>query len=231
MRLMISIIIPTHNEERHLPGCLDAVLSQARTTSAELLIVDGGSADATVEVARGRGIRVSAAPPGRGRQMNAGAREASGSLLVFLAADTRLPAEALAVLCEIDARGELEAGGFQQRFDSRRPFLRAISALHNLRARLTGVIYGDQVPFVRSGLFSRLGGFREDSHLEDIEFGVRLRRVTRPRLLPHTAVTSARRFDRHGDLRATFEAARILAYWILLRRAPQSSIFFDPVRD
>ena len=228
---MVSVIIPTLNEEKLLPRCLDALLPPARESGAEVLVVDGGSSDDTRKLARDRsGLRLLDCAPGRGRQMNAGAREAAGTLLVFLPADTVLPPAALPSLCAIDAAGTPRAGGFRQRFDRPHPMLRAISFLHNLRATVTGVVYGDQVPFVRTSLFTEAGGYREDMHLEDVEFGSRLKGRTRSRLLDLTAVTSARRFEHAGAFRATLTAALILASWTFRRKVPSSDTFFSPVR-
>jgi hypothetical protein len=108
--------------------------------------------------------------------------------------------------------------------------LRAVSWLHNLRARCTGVCYGDQVPFVRRDLFFSVGGFREDVDMEDVDLGARLRRRVRPVLLDLEVVTSSRRFDQAGDLRATAVAAGLLFSRALARRVPRSKTFFDPVR-
>ncbi len=228
---MVTLILPTLDEEAYLPATLEALLPQARAEGAEVLVVDGGSGDRTRDVACARaGVGVIEAGRGRGRQMNAGARAARGSLLAFVPADTLLPPGAVAALAEVDARGRPEAGGFRQRFDRGGIGLATISRLHNLRARLTGVMYGDQVPFVRAELFRDLGGYREDRDLEDVELGTRLRRITRPRLLPLAVTTSARRFVRHGVARATWDAAWILFAWTFLRRVRSSRTFFDPVR-
>ena len=227
---MVSIIIPTLNEEPRLPSCLKAILPEAKDCGAEVLVIDGGSADATTEVARSHGVDVVVGRAGRGRQMNLGAREASGSLLVFLPADTVAPAGWVRTLAAIDAEGTYPAGGFQQRFDHSSLLLRVVSGLHNLRARITGVIYGDQVPFVRRELFLEMGGYREDLDMEDVEFGARLRRRCRPRLLDPETVTSARRFEHVGAFRATAEAAYILACWTFFRKVPRSRTFFTPIR-
>lgn len=227
---MVSIVIPTLNEETRLPACLAAVLQGSTESTAEVLVVDGGSSDATVDVARGYGVRVLASDPGRGRQMNRGARDANGSLLVFLPADTVVPAGWVNVLTRVDADATCRAGGFRQRFDRSTGLLRMVSRVHNMRARITGVFYGDQVPFVRRDLFEELGGYREDIDMEDVEFGTRLKRHCRPRLLGPTATTSARRFEQAGALRATAEVVWILGYWTLLRRPPRSRTFFRTVR-
>jgi rSAM/selenodomain-associated transferase 2 len=228
---MVSLVIPVLDEEKLLPGTLAVLLQQVRTDGVEVIVVDGGSIDSTVEKARGMpAVSLVTSPPGRGRQMNAGAREARGSLLVFLPADTLLPRGAVCTLEEIDRAGMPAAGGFRQRFDRERTILRIVSVLHNARARLTGAMYGDQVPFVRKDLFLGLGGFREDIDMEDVEFAARLKRRTRPHLLDLIVTTSSRRFDRAGDLRATFQAAVLLASWGLFRRVPRSKTFFSPVR-
>ena len=131
--------------------------------------------------------------------------------MVFLPADTLLPRGAVRALEEIDRAGMPVAGGFRQRFDRERTVLRIVSVLHNARARLTGAMYGDQVPFVRKDLFLNVGGFREDIDMEDVEFAARLRRRTRPHLLDFIVTTSSRRFDRAGDVRGTLEALVVLA--------------------
>jgi len=227
----LSVIVPAYREQDPLGRCLAALMPQARDFEAEVLVVDGGSPDGTLDVARSHaGVSVRSAPLGRGSQMNAGARAATGSLLCFLPADTLLPPGALACLARIARSGAPRSGGFRMRFDADRRLLRWVARLHNLRARITGVVYGDQVPFVDRALFLDLGGYREDTDMEDIEFGLRLRRHARPSLLDLTVTTSSRRFDRAGDLRATASAAWLLAYWVCLRKAPRSKTFFDPVR-
>ena len=229
----ISVVIPCFREEKRLPGCLDAIVGPAAERGAEVLVVDGGSEDATVaraESYRGRGVSVLQAPRGRGSQMNAGAREARGRYLVFLPADTLLPAEAWPLLDGLECPDAPLAGGFRHRFDRDRVGLRMISRLHDLRARLSGVYYGDQVPFVRRDLFLALGGYDPASDMEDALFGSRLRRFVTLRTLPAHVTTSARRFDRFGDLRATAAAAMILGSRTFLRRVPASQIFFDVVR-
>jgi len=228
---MVSIVIPVYREEQRLPGCLGTVAPGARSRGMELIVVDGGSDDGTVDAAHRCGAtRVIEAPRGRGSQMNAGAAVSRGSLLAFLPADTSLPDDGLEALATVDQCGLPLAGGFTHRFDRRRRLLGAVSCLHNLRSSLTGIFYGDQVPFVRRRIFLEMGGFRQGVDMEDVEFGARLRRRVRSRRLAPRVVTSARRFDEAGDLRATAEVLYLLFFWTLLRRAPPSRIFFSPVR-
>lgn len=229
---MVSLIVPVLQDEARLAVCLDDLLPQAALTRSEVLVVDGGSTDGSAELARSRPrVRLLTSRPGRGEQMNTGAHAALGSLLAFVPADTRLPPGAVELLVGIDRAGRPSAGGFRQKFDSPRVALRVVSALHNLRSSITGVFYGDQVPFVRRDLFHTMGGFRRDAPMEDVEFGARLRRRVRTHALPLVVETSARRFDRYGDLRTVAEAARLLFWWTCFRRIPRSEIFFEPVRD
>ena len=229
---MLSVIVPVWNERLRIADGLQELVSRVAMHSGELIVVDGGSDDGSVEVARRmHGLRWFSSPRGRGRQMNYGAEQARGSLLVFHPVDTRLSGGAFAELASIDAAGNPECGGFHQRFDRDRWSLRLISVLHNQRARLTGIFYGDQLPFVRRELVQRIGGFRAQIDMEDVEFGSRLRRVSRPVIRQFVAVTSSRRFDAAGDLRATIDAARLLAGWTFLRRVQSSRIFFEPVRE
>jgi rSAM/selenodomain-associated transferase 2 len=228
---LVSVIIPTYRECSRLPLCLAALLPPAQRLGIEVLVVDGGSDDGTREWAASRaGIRLLEARRGRASQMNAGARAARGSLFLFLPADTLLPDTALPRLAVIDRRGTPPAGGFRQRFDGERRFLRMVSLLHNARARLTGVFYGDQAPFVRRELFFALGGYREEIDMEDVDFGSRLRRHARTTMLDLGVVTSSRRFDAAGDLRATATAAGLLLGRAVLRRVPRSRTFFSTIR-
>jgi len=224
---MVSVIVPVFQEGPRLPGFLDHLRARAAEAEAEIVVVDGGSTDGSPDAVREAGLRLVRSTAGRGRQMNRGVSASHGSLLAFVPADCRLPEGAVRTLDAIDRAGEPEAGGFRVAFDAPRRLLALAAALHNLRARVTGVFYLDQVPFVRRRVFVSLGGFRE-SAMEDVEFGTRLRSRVRARPIGDRVVTSARRFDRHGDLRTIAEAARLLLLWTVLRRVGRSRIFFDP---
>ena len=223
---MISVIVPTLNEERALPATLAAVLAQRG--EFEVIVSDGGSTDGTRPIAqRAPGVRVLRAQRGRAMQMNAGARAARGDWLLFLHADTRLPNRALARIAALPA--QVRAGCFRQAFDAAHPLLRAISRLHNWRCRRTRIMYGDQAMFVRRELFQSLGGFPEVERLEDVLLSERLRALTVPVQLEGTVVTSARRFLAHGIVRSF---ARILLILICHRfgLSLRGTRFFESVR-
>lgn len=207
---MISIVIPTLDEARALPATLAAVLGQQGRF--EVLIVDGGSADETREVAadfaaRRPEVRCRVARRGRAPQLNAGAAEARGEWLLFLHADTLLPPAAVERIGSLPQT--IEAGCFRQRFSGASRLLQVLSWLHNRRFAVTRVIYGDQAMFVRRRLFEQLGGF-PDRALEDIAFSLGLRRVTKPVMLNDVVITDARKFDQMGHWRALGRAIGLL---------------------
>ena len=207
---MISVIVPVLDEAAALPAALDALLAQPG--DFEVIVVDGGSGDATCDIARARaGVRLLQAPRGRAAQMNAGAAAARGELLLFLHADTRLPAGAIAALDAAQRRDGWQAGAFRHRFAPQDWRLALVSWGNNLRCRRSRVYFGDQAIFVRRELFERLGGFPVVPMLEDVIFCERLRGVTRAVLLSEAVTTDARRFLHHGVWRSTARALLILA--------------------
>jgi rSAM/selenodomain-associated transferase 2 len=199
----ISVIIPTLNEERSLPGTL-ACLSESAFT--EIIIVDGGSTDSTLSLARDfcantANARFITAPQGRARQMNEGAKASEGDILMFLHADTRLPAQAARIVERALAKPTAVAGRFNVRFDTPSPWGRIVSSFMNYRSRLTSIVTGDQALFVRRQVFELLGGFSEIPLMEDIEFSRRLQQAGRIVALRDTVVTSFRRWHTQGPLR------------------------------
>ena len=209
----LSIVVPALNESAGIVAAL-AALAPLRRRGAEVIVVDGGSADATAPLAAPLADRVLAAPRGRARQMNAGAAVARGRVLLFLHADTRLPEEADRLVCAaVDALGSgRHWGRFDVRIDGRSRWLPLVAAAMNLRSRLTGIATGDQAIFVARAAFEAAGGFADIPLMEDIDFSRRLRRLARPACLRAKAVTSGRRWERHGVLRT------VLLMWALRLR-------------
>jgi rSAM/selenodomain-associated transferase 2 len=223
---MISIIIPALDEEKALPATLAHLADQ--TCEREVIVVDGGSSDATCAIAEGvSGVRLLRSPRGRALQMNAGAHTARGDWLLFLHADTWLPPDGLARIASLPA--EVDAGCFQQRFSGDDWRLRFVSRLHNFRCRCTGVMYGDQAMFVRRSLFERLGGFPPFDALEDIALSERILTVARPRMMPAEVVTDSRKFMKMGVFRSLARCLVILLCYELRLPIPARP-FFAPIR-
>lgn len=195
--MTISVVIPTYNEAACIAQALDALAGLPGDW--EVLVVDGGSDDDTVRIARAVGARVVQGPRGRGVQMNHGAALAGGDVLLFLHADTRLPRDAHAAIRGACADPALAGGCFRMRFDQDRWALRLMSAVTRLPFRL--LHYGDAAYFARAEVFRALGGYRPYPIMEDIDFWLRMRRAGPVRVLPAWVVTSARRFARNGVVR------------------------------
>ncbi len=227
----ISVIIPTLNEEAALPEVLGSLVSQADPPLFEVILADGGSRDRTVERfirltrawrAPAVAARVAAAVgPARAAQMNAGARLASGGILLFLHADTLLPRPALASVVETLRDRSIDGGGFRLSYRDPGLMLRVIAAYATARSRIRRLHYGDQAMFVRRELFEDLGGFPEVSLFEDLRFARALRAKGRVRTLRLAVDTSARRLQRGGIGRTALHFA-----WLKFRHA----LGADPAR-
>jgi rSAM/selenodomain-associated transferase 2 len=204
----LSIIMPVLNEGEGIAGTLDA-LAELRALGAEIVVVDGGSNDATIQRARLRADRVIPAARGRASQMNAGAEKASGDVFLFLHADTRLPREADHLVLDGLERSGAIWGRFDVTIAGRAALLPLVAWFMNLRSRLSGVATGDQAMFVKRESFRAVGGFPAIALMEDIALSKRLKRLGRPLCLHARVTTSGRRWERHGVLRT------ILLMWRL----------------
>jgi rSAM/selenodomain-associated transferase 2 len=194
-RLRLSVVVPVLDEAARIRDALEA-LAPLRARGHEVILVDGGSSDGTAEVAAGLCDRVVNASRGRALQMNAGARAATGDMLLFLHADTRLPAGA-----EILVFSAAIWGRFDVRIEGRHPLLKVVAWAMNLRSRLTGIATGDQAIFVRRAAFP---GFPEIALLEDVAFCAMMKRRARPACLRAKVLTSGRRWESRGVLRTIF---------------------------
>ena len=209
----LSIIVPVLNEGEGIAATLDA-LADLRSLGTEVIVVDGGSHDATVQRARLRADRVILAPRGRALQMNAGAEKASGDVLLFLHADTRLPADVDHVVLNGLERSGRVWGRFDVKIDGRHPLLFVVAWLMGIRSRLTGIATGDQAIFARRDAFRAAGGFAAIPLMEDIALSKRLKRVSRPLCLRECVITSGRRWETNGVLSTIILMWRLrLAYF------------------
>lgn len=194
----ISVIVPTLDEAEGIA----ATIASARAPAVrEIIVVDGGSSDGTVDVARQHADAVLRAPRGRAAQMNAGAAVAHGEVLLFLHADSRLPRGFDAAVLDALTDPPTVGGRFNVRLIPATPLLRAVEALMNLRSRLSRIATGDQAIFVRRGVFEGLGGFESIPLMEDIAFSRALKRRGRIASLRARVETSSRRWLRQGPLR------------------------------
>jgi rSAM/selenodomain-associated transferase 2 len=193
--MRVSVIAPTLNEAAQIAHTLQQV---RRAGTCELIVVDGGSTDDTMTIARAYADLVLAAPPGRARQMNAGARHASGEILLFLHADTLLPDGFSRVLQKTFDDPRVVGGRFDVRLDAAGWPFRMIETLMNARSRLTRISTGDQAIFVRRVTFEQLGGFPELELMEDIAFSRALKRRGKIACLREHVTASARRWQRDG---------------------------------
>jgi rSAM/selenodomain-associated transferase 2 len=212
--MAISIIIPCLNEAEGIAGTLSA-LAPLRSRGAEVIVVDGGSSDGTVERAALHADAVIGAPRGRASQMNAGAARARGEILLFLHADTQLPESADALIVEGLQRLRRGWGRFDVAISGSHPLLRVVAWLMNARSRLTGIATGDQAIFVTRSLFTAAGGYPDIALMEDIALCKRLKRFGPPLCLRHRLTASGRRWKKHGVVRTILLMWRLrLAYWL-----------------
>jgi rSAM/selenodomain-associated transferase 2 len=211
-RPALSIIIPALNEAHAIGATLDAV-AQVRGV-VETIVVDGGSVDDTVLIARERGARLIKSERGRGAQMHAGACAARGEALWFLHADTLPPVEAVELIVEALKEPAVVGGNFDVRFDGAESAARFLTWLYP-RLRKLGLCYGDSAVFVRRDVYKRVGGFEPFPIFEDLDLIGKLRRRGRIVHLPATVITSSRRFEGH-NFALTFARWSVLQglYWL-----------------
>lgn len=200
-RAPLSVIIPTLNAASDLPRALAALAGAAiGGLVREVIVVDGGSADATCEIAEAAGARVIVTAPGRGGQLGAGAGAARGEWFLFLHADTVLAQDWGDEASRFIAGDRRRAGVFTLAFDAQGLAPRLVATGAMIRTRFLGTPYGDQGLLVSRDHYVAAGGFRAMPLMEDVDFVDRLRRHGKIRVLKSRATTSARRYERDGYL-------------------------------
>jgi len=212
MNPVLSIVVPTLDEESSIATTLQA-LAPLRERGVEVILSDGGSRDATLDLAKPWVDAVLMAPRGRALQMNAAAKMARGDVLLFLHADSLLPERADGLVAAVMTQGN-RWGRFDIRISGRPRMLRIVSAMMNLRSRWTGIATGDQAIFVRRDLFQQLGGFPDQPLMEDVELSRRLNRIEKPACLRQRVTASGRRWESRGVWRTIFLMWRLRwRYW------------------
>ena len=196
---LISIIIPTLNESAVIADSLLA-LQSLRKKGVELIVVDGGSSDNTQHLVKPWVDVLLASAPGRARQMNKGAEQAQGHLLLFLHADCRLPNDAYQLLAEY-IEDDSVWGRFDVRLEGDQIAFRVIETLMNWRSRLSGIMTGDQAIFVSNSLFKKVGSYPDIPLMEDIALSKKLNKEQVARCFKSRVLSSSRRWQQNGVLR------------------------------
>lgn len=198
--LNISIIIPTLNEEKVIDRTLSALVEDPLL---EIIIADGGSADQTVALSEKKKVRIITGPPGRGRQLNCGAKAATHDILLFLHCDTALPENFQSQIHDILAQPKTVAGAFRLKIDDPAALFRLIELGANLRSTWLQLIYGDQALFMKRDTFFKAGGFPEQPLLEDVALIRKLKYQGRIVTASSSVATSSRRWRKLGILKTT----------------------------
>ncbi len=202
---VISIIIPAVNEAGGISQAIARLRELDSSISREIIVVDGDPRGHTVRAVRDSGVISAITGRGRARQMNLGASLATGDVLLFLHADTSLPADALVRVKAAMDDGRYVAGAFELGIDTPRRLFRITERYVALRTRLTRVPFGDQAIFIRKDYFDKIGGYADIPVMEDVEIMRRIRkRGDEIFIVPEQAVTSARRWEKEGILYCTF---------------------------
>lgn len=210
MKNDISIIIPVLDEASIINRTIGAVLSLPHYGRVEVIVVDGSPDGGTLDAIEKHGIKKIISRRGRAAQMNEGALDAVGEILLFLHADTELPADALATAASIMDTGEFVGGAFDLGIEAEKPVYRLIEKAASFRSRVTRIPYGDQAIFISREYFRASGGFMEIQLMEDVELMKRIRKAgDRIYIAPGKVKTSARRWETEGIFSCT------LRNWLL----------------
>ena len=198
--MKISIVIPAINESGLIVDSIDRAWAAG---CDEVVVADGGSSDGTPDLVRSSGCGLVVGAPGRGRQMNAGAKTSTGDLLLFLHADGWLDPGVCQQIRNSKRIRQNAWGGFRQKIENERFIFRLLETGNAWRAKFQGLVYGDQALFVTRQMFDKIGGFPEIALMEDFEMSRELGKISRPLLLPGPIHVDARRWEINGVIRQT----------------------------
>jgi len=211
-----SIVIPVLNEQKRINLLIEHLRGLPGSESCEVIVVDGGPDAGTITAIKDTAVIAVSCHTGRGRQMNAGAAAAKGEFLVFLHADTKLPANALGKIAQVLEDGRYVAGAFDLGIDSERLMLRYIAARARMRSRLNRIPYGDQAVFMRKSYFEQIGRFREIPIMEDVDLMGRIKkRGDKICILRERVMTSPRRWEKEGVVFATLRNQVLVVLYYL----------------
>ncbi len=196
----ISVVIPCLNEQAQIATSIQSAWAAG---VLEVIVADGGSNDDTLRIVREQSAKLVSCLPGRAVQMNAGAEQARGDVLLFLHADCQLPVDACQQIAASFSEHSVAWGAFRQRIDAPQKIFRVIEWGNAARIRWQSLAYGDQAIFVRREIFDSAGGFAAIPLMEDVLLSRKLSKLSRPALLSGPLIVSARRWQRHGPLRQT----------------------------
>lgn len=211
-KYIISIIIPVLNEASLIKDTLSRL---QHNPDVEIIVVDGGSTDETVALVKQLGVTVITVTDGRAAQMNAGAAIAQGKSLLFLHSDTQLPSNYQKLIAETLSQPQVIAGAFELAIDSTIKSLRLVEIMVKIRSRFCSLPYGDQAIFITKKTFIAVGGFEQLPIMEDFEFIQRLKRQGKIAIAPASVITSSRRWQKLGVIKATLiNQLIILGYYL-----------------
>jgi len=219
----ISIIIPVLNEARIIQSILAQLTS---VPNVEIIMVDGGSQDDTVAIATSTAKVITVIGKGRAGQMNAGANIAQSDILLFLHADTRLPANFIELIIQTLKQPNTIAGAFELKIDGTQKSLRWIEQLVKMRSRFFSLPYGDQAIFISKQAFMEVGGFADLPIMEDFEFIQRVKKQGKIAIAPSTVTTSGRRWSKLGVWQTTLVNQLIIIGYYLGVSPTKLSIFY-----
>ncbi len=209
--MKLSFIIPVLNESKNIETILKQ-LQPYQENRHEVIVVDGGSRDNTIDSVSSLPVKLLISKPGRAMQMNIGAEQADGEVLVFLHADTQLPSNAPDLIVKTISQG-CRWGRFNVRLSGRHVLFRIIETMMNLRSCVTSIATGDQVIFVQRSVFEKVGGYSEIKLMEDIDLSKRLKYFGRAACVKARVTTSSRKWEQNGILKTVWLMWRLRLFY------------------